>query len=182
MSDRDDFAELERLGDELRQQVGGEFRRTAEEDEYAAAKAQIRARSLENVAFELLSRGDAVAVTIGGAPLQGTVIHAKGDLMALQTPHGDRIDVHLGAHLAIHVLERSTAGGRSRDRHGAESFVARLRELELEATPVVLTTPPAGGSVIGVIEAVTSDHVMLNDPESGTWYLPLAAIAAVTAR
>ena len=180
MDRSDDQGELDKLGEELRQQVGGEFRRIAEEDEYAAAKAQLRSRTLEHVAFELLSRGDSIAVTIGPDLLHGTVVHAKGDLLVLETLQGDRVDVHLGRLVAIHVLDRTSQGGRARDRFGAGSFVARLRELELDEMPVAVAAPSAGGVVMGVIEAVTSDHVTVRDAETGHWYLPLDAIASVT--
>jgi hypothetical protein len=180
MTDREGFDEMERLGDELRQQVGGEFRRSAEEDEYAAAKAQMRARTLEHVAYELLSRGDTIAVTLGADQIHGVVTHAKGDLLTMQTLQEDRVDIHLGALIAIHVVERATAGGRTRDRFGAESFVARLRELELDEMPVTVTAPAAGGPILGRIEAVTSDHVMVNDDTAGRWYVPIDGIAAVS--
>ncbi len=181
MTDREDFEELERLGDELRQQVGGEFRRVAEEDEYAAAKAQMRSRTLEHVAYELLARGDTVAVRIGGDRIQGVALHAKGDVLAIETIQGDRIDVQVGPLIAIHVLARAAGGGRPRDRFGAESFVARLRELELDGVVVSITAPAAGGTVTGTIEAVTGDHVMLTGDDDAPWFIPLPAIAAVSA-
>ena len=180
MTGHDGFDELDRLGDELRQQVGGELRRTAEEDEYAAAKAQKRSRTLEHVAYELLSRGDTVGITIGSELLSGVAIHAKGDLLTMQTLQGDRVDIHLCGLVAIHVVTRATTGGRTRDRFGAESFVARLRELELDEMPVTINAPAAGGPVAGRIEAVTSDHVMLHDDTSGRWYIPIDAIASVS--
>ncbi len=177
--DRGDFDEL---GDELRQAVGGEFRRTAEEDEFAAAKAQVRARTLEHVAYELLARGDTIAVIIAGDVIQGSVAHAKGDLLSLVTAAGDRLDVRLGALVAVRVVQRAAGAGRGRERFGAESFVARLRELELEAVPIVLTVPAANGPVEGVIDAVARDHVMVRDPDGNAWFLPLDGIAAVAAR
>jgi hypothetical protein len=176
--ERGDFDEL---GDELRQAVGGEFRRTAEEDEYAAAKAQLRARTLEHVAYELLARGDTIAVTIGAEIMQGIIVHAKGDLLCLETPAGDRCDVRLGAPAAIHVVQRATSPGRARDRFGAESFVARLRELELDEVPVTLVGPMRREPVVGTIAAVASDHVLLRN-DDGEWYLPLAGITAVSVR
>jgi hypothetical protein len=176
--ERNDFDEL---GDELRQAVGGEFRRTAEDDEHAAAKAQLRARTLEHVAYELLARGDTVAVALGDEVVQGIVVHAKGDLLCLETPAGNRHDIRLGAPAAIHVVQRATGSGRARDRFGAESFVARLRELELDEVPVTLIGPMRRDPVVGTIAAVASDHVLLRN-DDGDWYLPLAGIAAVAVR
>lgn len=177
----EDRSNFDELGDELRQSVGGEFRRTAEEDEYAAAKAQLRARTLEHVAYELLSRGDTVAVTIGAEIVQGIVVHAKGDLLCVETPAGDRCDVRLGTPASIHVVQRATSPGRARDRFGAESFVARLRELELDEVPVTVIGPMRRDPVVGTIAAVASDHVLLRN-DDGDWYLPLAGIAAVSMR
>jgi hypothetical protein len=175
----DDLGDLAR---ELRASVGGEFRRWAEEDEYAARKAQLRSRSLEHVAHELLSRGDAIAVTLGTIVLHGTVLHAKGDLMAIETRRGDRIDLRLGGALTIRVVARSSEGGRGRDPAEPGSFVARLRELELDEVPVILTPAPGSDSVAGVIEAVADDHLMVTCDDGETTYIAMSNVVAVTRR
>lgn len=179
MTGRDDFDELHELGDQLRQELGGEFRRTAEEDEFAAAKAQMRRRTLEHVGHELLSRGDTIAVTAADRAFRGVVMHAKGDLMTVASAGGERIDVRLGPLVVIRVVERATSGGRTRDRFAAESFAARLRELELAEHQVTLIVPAVADTITGRIEAVTGDHIVFDGGSDDRWYLPLAGIAVV---
>jgi hypothetical protein len=178
----DPLDDLDDLARELRTSVGGEFRRWAEEDEYAARKTQLRSRTLEHIAHELLSRGDAVAVTLGSTVLHGTVVHAKGDLMALETRRGDRIDLRLGGPLTIRVVARSSDGGRGRDVAEPGSFVARLRELELDEVPVMLTPAPGSDTVTGVIEAVAEDHLMVTGDDGETTYIAMSNVVAVTRR
>ena len=167
MTDHEEHDELERLGDELRQQVAGDFRRAAEEDEHDAAKARLRSRTLEHAAYELLSRGDTIALVLGTVRYHGIVTHARGDLLAVTTRGGERLDVNLSGPVAVQVVERSTRGGRARDRFGAESFIARLRELELDQTPVAIHTAGAGEAV----------H---EDPDLHQWFLALRGIVAIS--
>ena len=165
------------LDHELRGAVGGEFRRTAEEDEHDARVAALRSRTLEHVAYELLSRGDTVTVAAGSQRLHGTIIHAKGDLATIESPSSEVTDVHLDGPVVVRVVARTPQGGRARDRFGAESFVARLREFELDGSPVTLYAPAAGDLVSGTIGAVARDHVMVHGDEGDTWYLPIDLVA-----
>ena len=176
---KDDFDELSR---ELRTAVGGEFRRTAEEDEHAARKAQLRSRSLEQVAFELLSRGDTVVLAAGDRRFQGVIVHSRGDLVTLETAQGEHVHAHLDGPVLLKVIERAATGGRGRDRYGAESFLARLREIELDEVPVELVAPGTGEVVAGALAAVTKDHVMINGDHGEAWFIPLDQIAAIKAR
>jgi hypothetical protein len=177
MTSGDPFEELDR---ELRERMSGEFRRSAEEDEQAARKAVLRARSLADVAFELLGRGDTVAAVVGSRHrFQGTFVHAKGSLATLQTGIGDSVHVNLEGPVTLEVVERSTAGGRSRDPVGAESFMAKLREIELQGHAVDIVLHSVEESIAGRIEAVTKDHVMLITPAATTWFVPIREIAAV---
>jgi hypothetical protein len=184
MTDHEEHDELERLGDELRQQVGGDFRRAAEEDEHDAAKARLRSRTLEHVAYELLSRGDTIALVLGTVRYSGIVTHARGDLMAVTTPGGERLDVNLSGPVTVQVVERSTRGGRARDRFGAESFIARLRELELDETPVTIHLPSGARPVCGVIDVVAADHLLVRalPPDQDRWFVALRGIIAISTR
>jgi len=152
---------IEELGRELREKVGGEFRRTAEEDEFTARQATLRKRDLAQVAYELLARGDSVRVTIGNALLRGTITHARGNLATLTTGDGLEMHLHLAGPLLLEVVERSTAGGSSREQFGPETFIARMRELELNQAPVEVYLGFTDARPIGVIEAVAKDHLLL---------------------
>ena len=168
---------LDDLGRELREKVGGEFRRTAEEDELTARQAALRKRDLAQVAYELLARGDAVRVTIGSTQLRGVITHARGSLATLTT--GDGLEMHLNllGPLLLEVVERSTAGGTSREHYGPETFIARMRELELNRAPVEIYLGFTDARPSGIIEAVAKDHLLLTGDT--TSFIPLAHIGAV---
>ncbi len=173
---------LDELRSELRSSVGDEFRRTAEDDEQAARHIRLRSRSLADVAHELLSRGDTVQLNFGSERFVGVVTHADGTLATLQTQDGDEIHVNLEGPIAIRVTRRSTSGGRSADPLGPDSFLARLRQLELDEATAILAVPTMGESIAAKIEAVAIDHVMVTDLSSQTWYIPFHQIAAVMRR
>ncbi len=168
---------LEALDQELRERVGGEFRRTAEEDEFAARKAALRGRDLAQVAYELLSRGDTIRVTIGSTSIRGVLTHARATLATLSPTDGPELHLNLAGPLTIDVVERASGGGRAREQFGPETFVARLRELELAEVPVELLLGFTDDRPHGVIEAVSTDHVMLAGDL--THFTPLAWIGAV---
>lgn len=170
----DPLAALDR---ELRERVGGEFRRTAEEDEYTARKAALRHRTLGQVAYELLSRGDTVRATIGAASFRGLITHARGTLATLTVADGTELHLNLSGPLALDVVERSTTGGRTREQFGPETFLARLRELELSQATIEVILGFGDARPTGVIEAVSEDHLMLVGET--THFVPLAWIGAV---
>ena len=177
-SDNDDRPDpLDALDQELRERVGGEFRRAAEEDEYAARKLALRHRDLAAVAYELLSRGDMIRVTIGSTSIRGVLTHARSTLATLMPAEGTELHLNLAGPLTIDVAERSSGGGRGREQYGPETFVARLRELELSGTVVELLLGFTDDRPSGTIEAVSSDHVMLTGET--THFAPLAWIGAV---
>jgi hypothetical protein len=175
----DEHDQIESVAQELRESVSGEFRRIAEEDEHAAYKARLRRRTLGHVASELLARGDLVACVSGDASFAGEVVHAGTDFATLHTAAGEYVEVNLAAAVAIRVDQRSTAGGRSRDPYGPETFLARLRELELEETGVEVLMPGGRQRIRGRIEAAATDHILVVDDAGGEWFVPRAAITFV---
>ena len=168
---------LEALDHELRERVGGEFRRNAEEDEFVARKAALRRRDLAQVAYELLSRGDSIRVTIGNTSIRGVLTHARSTLATLSPTEGADVHLNLAGPLTIDVVERSPSGGRGRQQFGPDTFIARLRELELTETPVELLLGFTQDRPRGVIEAVSPDHLMLIGEL--THFTPLAWIGGV---
>lgn len=175
--DNQDADPLAELDQELREKVGGEFRRLAEQDEYTARKAALRHRTLAQVAYELLSRGDRVRATIGAASFRGVVTHARGTLATLTLSEGSELHLNLAGPVTLDIVERSVTGGRTREQFGPETFVARLRELELAAVPIEALVGFGETRPAGVIEAVGEDHLMLlNDT---THFVPLAWLGGV---
>lgn len=168
-----DDPDLARLGQSFRDGLRAE----AQEDEQLAAKDLLRARHLDDVALELLARGDRVEVVTGGLRLVGEVVHAARDLACVDTVSGV-VDVHLAAPLAVRVIERVRSGGGPRAR-GASSFRARLAQHEAAGTPMELRCPALGLDVVGRLAAVGADHVVLDEAGGERTYLALAAIALV---
>ena len=173
---------LEDLGAELRDRLGSRFRRAAEEDEQAALHLRRRGRTLEHVAHELLARGDTVQVNVGTERFVGEITYARGDLATLVTANDDEVHINLLGPVVMRVTRRARFGGRSANLLGPESFVARLRQAEIDATVVVVAMPTIGESIACRIAAVSVDHVMLTDLTEQSWFVPFDQIATVTKR
>lgn len=167
---------------DVQRDIADEFRRIAEMDEYAARKSMLRSRSLEDVAYDLLTRGDTVQLSVAEQRFVGTLAHAQGDLATVETADGDIVHINLQGPVAMRVTRRSTEGGKSRDLYAPNSFIARLRQLELQDAKVVMSVPGIGETIVGHIEAVTRDHVMFVDLIAQVWYVPLKEIATVALR
>ena len=182
VSMNNDLEGFDELDSHLRQSVGGEFRRQAEEDEYAARKGVLRKRTLDQVAYELLGRGDTVVVVAGERRFRGIVAHANGDLLTMVTPQGDQVHINLDGPIVLHVAERAPTGGKGRDRFGPESFLARMRELELSERVLEVVAPAADDPVTGRIEAAATDHLMVTGTDGLPWFRPLTGIAAFVPR
>jgi hypothetical protein len=173
---------IEELRAELRELVGGEFRRNAEDDEAAAEHIRLRNRGLADVAFELLSRGDTLQINMGSERFVGVLVHAQGTLATLETQDGDHVHVNLAGPVALRVTRRATSGGRGREELGPDSFVARLRQLQMDGGMLIVGLPGLGESLRCTIDAVADDHLMVTDLTEQTWFLPYREIATVTVR
>lgn len=143
-----------------------------------AALLQMRRRELADVASELMVRGDTISVAAGDRSFTGTVIHAAGDLMTLETTDAF-IDFNLDAGPVISLIERARAGGRS-PRSGPESFAARLMELESGQNAVeVGLVGQVRPSLSGHVRVTARDHVVFVDRAQREWFVPLGRIAYV---
>ncbi len=109
--------------------------------------------------------------------LRGIITHARGTLATLQPVAGAAVHVNLSGPVAFDVVIRSTDGGGAPEPFGPETFLARLRELELAAVPVEVLLGMTPERPRGVIEAVAQDHLMLSGET--TYFLPLAWIGGV---
>ncbi len=176
----DGHGPIEELRHELRSALGDEFRRVAEEDEDVARLRHLRSRSLADVAAELVARGDTVQVTMGEERFIGVITHASGSLATMQTQDHDDVHINLEGPVVLRVTRRATGGGRGPDPLEPESFVARLRQIELDEGLVILSLPAIGQSVRCRLDAIAADHVMATDLTEQTWYIPFRQIAAVT--
>ena len=169
---------LDDLGRELRERVGHEVQREAEMIEHDAASLQLRRRRLEDVATELVSRGDTVTVIAGARSIRGTLVYARGEIASVAIADGPAFDVHLRAGVMLRVDERSPAGGRAA-RRGSNTLRARLLEHELSGTSVEVWVPAHGVEAMGSIQAVGKDHLILTDRDGAEWVVVLDDIAWV---
>ena len=151
-------------------------RAEAEASEREAAQLAMRTRSLADVAFEAMSRGDTLAVAAGGKTFTGRVGYAAGDLMTLETGLG-RIDVNLAGPVAIQVVERARSGGRAR-AEGPGGFRGRLLEHE-GAREVEVWATGLAGPLRGKVKVAARDHVVFEDREGREWFLPLPTVGYV---
>jgi len=173
----DQWDDFEGLASELRQRVGSEFRREAEEVERLVELQRIRARTLSEVATEHMARGDRIAVHVGGHRLTGLVTAAIKDLLQLE--EGNRsMDVNLGAGVMLELVERARSGGHD-GTSGSRSFRARLAEYEQTGELLTLILSPGGTTLRGRIRVVGADHAVVEDEEDRTFYLALGTIGAV---
>ncbi len=124
--------EYKRVGRELREQVGGEFRLAAEEDEYWAMKQARRGGDLSEIAYDAMSRGDLVEVWTGASTFRGFIVHTRNDLVVLRGKAS--IDINLSGPIIVRIVEAAATTGAGVVPHGAASFAARLAELEQNQT------------------------------------------------
>lgn len=179
--DRSDHP-LDDLRRELRDRVGPDFQSAAEDDEGAARHIRLARRTLADVAFELLGRGDTVQLNVGNERFVGVVAYARGTLATLETSAGDECHVNLEGPVTLRVTKRSEGGGRSQPEFGPDSFEARLRELQHGEGRVVMSMPVIGESIACRITAVAADHVMVTDLTGQEWFVPQGQIGTVTRR
>lgn len=172
--------ELADLSRELRGRVGPEFRAEAEESERQAAAAARRRRTLADVAGQLRSRGDRVAVALPGRVLTGVVVYVGEDFLALATP-GGQADVPLTQPLTLRVVDPARGGGVG-VRTGPPTLRARLLELELDGGQVELAAFPLGDVHRGRLTTVGRDHVVVTDTQGDQWYVAMGAIGYVVRR
>jgi hypothetical protein len=168
-------SEFDELASELRRQVGGEFRLEAEAVEEDATKHSLRRRTLGDVAFELMNRGDEIGVTGAGASFAGTITHTAGDLAIVITPHS-LLNVNLAGPISLRVIRRSHGGGHGQ-QVGSQSYRARMLEIEMSGEFVEIVSLATQEPLAGTISIVGRDHVVAVDSNETEWFVPLSSIA-----
>jgi hypothetical protein len=171
---------LDDVGRELREQMSGEFRLAAEEDEYWAMKQSRRAGTMAEIAYDSMNRGDLVEVLIGKFVFRGHIRHTRKDLLVLSG--SVQVDVNLAAPLALRVVATADTGGVGGWSGGAESFTARLAELEQSEEICEFLAVPSEVAVTGQVSIRARDHVIVDDADGSEWVLPIRWLAAVVHR
>ncbi len=169
--------DLDDLAAELRLSVSREIRWEAEDTESDALKLTLRRRSLSDAMIELLNRGDVVSFVTPPLTVTGRLTHCRGDLAIMDTQEAT-ISANLAGPVAIRREEAARSGGSS-STGGSGSFKARLSELEMTGEVVGVMTPSTAGVILGRINIVGTDHIVMNRPDNIDWYLPIPTIALV---
>lgn len=140
-----------------------------------AEMLRLRQRSLVNVLWEAMQRGDQATIAAAGHTFSGRIEAARQDL-AVVVSGEVRVVVNLAAVDAVHLSPG--AGGTGGDRTYG-SFRAFLGMLEVEGSAVRIIGRKI--DVRGRVEVVADDHVLLDALGGGRWAIVLSRIAAVIA-
>ncbi|HVM00782.1 MAG TPA: hypothetical protein VM324_15945 [Egibacteraceae bacterium] len=158
-----------------------ELRAEAAVYEQLAAKDRLRGRTLGDVAAEAVARGDIIAVAVTGRSFTGQLSYAAGDLACLRTSAGETVEVHLSGAVALRVVEEVREGGHGRTP-GPGTFAARLGEHEAAGTLLEIGARVPDGGLVGRIEAVGVDHVVVTGVDGARWFVARSAIDYVLPR
>lgn len=161
--------DLESVARRGRSELGDETE-AAERDTELLRK---RRRSLEQLCFEWMSRGDLVTIAAAGHTFKGQLTVVVNDLVVVTTKTID-VAVNIARAGLVRSDKRAVFTGTTGER-SVSSFRAQLGRYEVDANPVRLIGEPF--DVAGVIEASTDDHVLLRDSLGAEWALPRTKIA-----
>ena len=136
-----------------------------------AERLRQRGRTLIDVLWEAMQRGDRVSIAAAGHSFTGKLTAARGDLALLATTDAE-VALNLGTvDLVTYVRDGEGVSG---DRSFG-SFFAYLGMLEVEGVEVRLLGRDL--DLAGLVDAVAADHVMLLGPTEGV--VPITRIAAI---
>lgn len=162
---------------EAAQELRSASRLEAEEDERQAAQLTRRSRSLADIAFEAMSRGDRVAAGTGDRTFTGQVVYSSGDLMTLEVGRAT-VDFNLQGPVRLQIVEPARSGGGPRS-DGPGSFRGRLLELEGHPGDIEVGSPLLPDGLRGKIQVAAQDHLVFRDAAGTEWFVPLNWIAYV---
>ena len=138
-----------------------------------AEQLRRRARTLPEVLWEAMQRGDRVTTTVADQVFSGKLTAVRGDLAVL-----DGVDavvaINLGAVGAV-SLERGEDGVVGDRTHG--SLRSYLGQLEVDGDTVRLIGD--GFDVVGRVVAVAVDHVLVAGTPGNDWVIPLPVLGGV---
>ncbi len=152
-----------------------EFEADTAAAEHDTEVLRLRRRSLIDVCFEWMSRGDRVTVAVADRQFEGHLLAAVNDLLVVQTT-AHRVAVNVDAVRYVRSDRRADFAGTTGDR-AVSSFRAGLGRHEVEQTPVHLVGRTPAVDVVGIIVASTDDHVLVRDPRGIEWALARTEIA-----
>lgn len=143
--------------------------------EHDAELLRKRRRSLTDVGYEWMSRGDLVTIAAGGHQFEGHLIAAVNDLLVLATK---TLEIAFNtANLQFARSDRSADRSGTAGERTVSSFRAALGRSEVEGGMIRLVGVAKSFDVNGIIEASTDDHVLLRDAQGVKWVLPRGQVA-----
>ena len=152
-----------------------ELRAEAAAAEHDTELLRQRRRSLIDVCFEWMSRGDLVTVGVADRQFEGRLVAAVNDLIIVQTKT-PQVAVNVDLIQYVRGDRRAEFEGTTGDRN-VSSFRAGLGRHEVEQTPLHLIGRTPAIDIIGVIAASTDDHVLVRDAGGIEWALARREIA-----
>ncbi len=156
-------------------------RREIEEDavdaERDAELLRKRRRTLTDVCFEWMSRGDLVTISTADHEFEGRLIVTVNDL-AVMTTRTLEVAINIGL---IHFArsDRSAAFEGTSGQRTVSSFRAELGRYEVEGIPARIVGHRGSFELTGVIEASSDDHVLVRDVHRIEWAIARNEIACL---
>ena len=154
-------------------------RRTADEElaeiEYETERAELKRQDLTARSMQAMMEGERWQVSLGGRVVEGRVVHAGQNFTGFEDRHGNLHDVVHRAIAVIRVVKTDPRQGRAPTTLRPATFMARLLGLE-QAREVELAGHDGSWAVIGVIDSVNSDHVIVTERSGETSIVAIDAI------
>lgn len=150
-----------------------EWTEEAAEDEHLTELLRLRRRTIGDVVQDMAHRRVGARVRVDDRSFSGPVIWAGEDYATVRAP-GQTIDVRFDAC----IWEETTAAGGDSDVARAESFAAILHELAASGERVE-TLLARGGSLMGRIDVVARDHVVVVDRDEQSVFVPRSVVVGV---
>ncbi|MEA2002243.1 MAG: hypothetical protein U9N84_10230 [Actinomycetota bacterium] len=136
-----------------------------------------RRRTLTDVCFEWMSRGDLVTISTAGHEFEGRLVLVINDLAVIATRTLEAA-VNIGM-IRFVRSDRTAVFEGTTGKRTVSSFRAELGRYEVEALPARFIGDTESFDLKGVIEASSDDHVLVRDVHRTQWAVARSKIACV---
>lgn len=154
-------------------------RRAADEElaeiEYETDRAEQKRQDLTARGLQAMMEGERWQVCFGRRAVEGIVVHAGQNFLGLQDRAGNLHDVRHDAITTVTIVAVSPRDGRAPTTFRPASFRARLLSFE-ELREVEIGGRWGDWSLLGTIESVNADHLVLRERNGQNSIAPLDAI------
>ena len=159
------------------------LRATAEAEmaelEWETERAEVKRSDVMARSIQAMMEGERWQVQLPGRVIDGLVVHAGQDYVGLQDRAGNLHDVAHRALSLIRLAGMTPVEGRAPITFRPATLRARLLSFE-SARTVELGGATEPWSVVGVIDSVNRDHLVLDEASGERSLVTLAAIGYVT--